>query len=156
MCKKDDDGVLVRLRYEDLRIDLTSETKDLGAYDELGSGYTFTFRNVEIPSDADVETVDFSDTYVLFDGRTASTSYLDSPTFNVGSSGLTIEESSMLTTGATTVDLEDEEETEDSEFPWSTVLWVLGDVVLIIVALFFLKLIFSGRRRVPEVKEVKL
>jgi len=36
----------------------------------------------------------------------------------------------------------------------SKTFWIIGDIVLIVVALFFLKLIFGGRR--PDIQEVKL
>lgn len=36
----------------------------------------------------------------------------------------------------------------------SKTFWIIGDIVLIVVAIFFLKLIFGGRK--PEVQEVKL
>ena len=156
--KKDEEGVMVKLRNDELGIDLTSDAKDLGAYDESGNAYLFKFSGVKIPAGTDAKTYDL-EAFVLFEGGSTSTSYLDSPIYKVSGDDLIVEAGGDVvdTTDDVTVTGDATDDVDDSEgFPWGTVLWIIGDIVLIVVAIFFIKLIFSARKRRPKVKEVKL
>ena len=148
---------MVKLRNLDLEIDLTSDAKDLGAYDESGNAYLFRFTGIKIPAGIDAKTYDL-EAFVLFEGGSASTSYLDSPIYKVSGDDLIVEAGGDVvdTTDDVTVTGDATADVDGEGFPWGTVLWIIGDIVLIVVAIFFIKLIFSARKKRPKVKEVKL
>lgn len=250
--EKDEEGVTVKLRNSDLGIDLTSDARNLGAYDKAGNSYSFRFTKILIPSDADLKAYDL-EAFVLFDSGSASTSFIDSPTFKLSNSQLTVgtatttttkttasrisvgnaqettkgtlsvpvvitntDGKSGLTVGITNADdwaqdvsekvvsatkgqsetvyfnLKLNDDTEAGKYTATLVmksngnvidskaftldvtdemagssdifgsvtgskaLWIIGDIVLVVVAIFFIKLIFTGRKRRPEIKEVRL
>ncbi len=238
--KKDEEGVKVRLMNADLDIDVTSDARDLGAYDESGNSYVFRFTDVVVSRDAKGKTHDL-EAFVVFDEGAKSTSYLDSPSYRTTSDDIVVESEATamivvktaeetaegilrvpvkvtntegktgLTVGLTNIDwaedVEDKnialgkgesttvyfdlelsddvdagtksftvqlksdgavidtsaktlsisEDVVGGGFPWGTVLWIIGDIVLIVVAIFFIKLIFSARKgKGPKVREVKL
>lgn len=151
-----EDDVTVKITNTELGLNLVSDAFDLKKYDssENDKVLHFTFK---LPSNVtvggyDIDAVAYNEDDDAFDASDDAEK-LVSITLTAGASTTTTgTTTTTTTTGATTTTSKWTD--VFGSFEGSKVFWIIGDIILVIVAIFFIKLIFSGRRR--PVKEARL
>ncbi len=150
---KDDDAVKVRMQNSALGIDVYSETFDLESYGDRDDDKTI-FLTAEIPEG--MENKQYTLTFTLYyDDLGEQKNYVETITV----SGCVVAEEVVEETEGELLDEQQQEEDQGVVFlptgwaglgldegTWTTVFWILGDIVLVIVAIYFLVLLFRKRR----------
>ncbi len=149
--RRNDDAVKVRMYNSALGIDIYSETFELDKYDDSDDDNT-VYLTADIP--ADMENQDYTLTFTLYyDDLDEQKNYVESITLSGCVATEVLEEEVIVDTTQ-----ENQEEQNMVFLPtgwaglgleegtWTTVFWILGDIVLVIVAIYFLVLLFRKRR----------
>ena len=151
---KDDDAVRVRMYNSDLGIDVYSDTFDLESFDERGDDETI-FLTAQIPEGSDNKQYALTFTLYYYDLEEQK-NYVETITV----SGCEVVED-PVEENESEEDQQDENQENNQgwvflptgwaglgldEGTWTTIFWILGDIVLVIVAIYFLVLLFKKRR----------
>ncbi|MBU3941175.1 MAG: putative S-layer protein [Nanoarchaeota archaeon] len=149
---KDEDGVYVIVRESYLKTNEQSNFYDIEAFDENDN--TATARlSVVIPENAQNKDYRF-EVIVFFDDGAESIGYVETVTVTGASEQIVVDEDETLSdeqedtsgvTGAVTFYPTSKISSWLGDGKQSTIFWIIGDLVLVIVAIYFVTLIFRRK-----------